>query len=383
MCAIEILYGPRRSGDRGFALPVTMFALVVIGVLIAGFFFAAWQEMKLGLNSRTSVRAMGAAEAGLNTTVANWQTRPWNSLAVGDSSAFSGTLAAGAGSYAGYVRRLNLQLFLIRVTGSDPQTSTQRTLAGLTRLKLIAMHFSAALTVRGTTTVGGSALLDGRDTPVPYWGSACPTTGLDTLPGLSIPTTAGSSINLSNINGDPKVVQDPTINDSTFFKYGDLDWNELVAMATKVYPAGDVGPLNGVGPVGTATTCTTSTMNNWGDPYHSAGTAGCWNYFPIIYVNGNLKMTGGYGQGILLVTGDMEVAGGAEFYGPAIIRGHLKSTGTGGHFYGGVMAANVDMESNTILGNSLINYSSCALTNALRSSSPGQLLRERSWLEVF
>jgi len=328
------------------------------------------------------VRAMGAAEAGLNTAAANWQTGTWNSLAVGDSSAISGTLDSSAGSYAGYVRRLNLQSFLIRVTGSDPQTSTQRTLARFARLKLIQMHFGAALTVRGATTIGGSSLLDGRDTRPSRW-TECPTTGLDTLPGLSIPTTSGSSINLGNINGDPKVLQDPTINDSTFFRYGDLDWNELVAMATKVYPAGDVGPLNHVQPTGSATECTTSVLNNWGDPHRSAAIRGCWNYLPIIYVNGNLKMTGGYGQGILLVTGDMEVAGGAEFYGPAIIRGHLKSTGTGGHFFGGVMAANVDMESNTVLGNSLINYSSCALANALRDSSPGQVMRERSWVEVF
>jgi hypothetical protein len=383
MRATEIPPRPLRRGDRGFALAVAIFALVIIAALIVGIFFAANQEMKLGLNSRTSVRAFGASEAGLNATVANWQTGTWNALTVGDSAAIPpGTLASGGGSYAGWVRRLNTQLFLIRSTGTDPQNSAQRTLAGFVRLQLIDMNFRAALTVRGATTVGGSALLDGRDTPPSTW-TECPTTGLDTLPGLSIPTTSGSSINLGNINGDPQVVQDPTINDSTFFKYGDLDWNELVAMATKVYPAGDVGPLNQLAPVGSTTTCTTSATENWGDPHRGAATRGCWNYFPIIYVNGNLKMTGGYGQGILLVTGDVEVAGGTEFYGPAIIRGHLKSTGTGGHFLGGVMAANVDMESNTVLGNSLINYSSCALATALRGSSPGRLMRERSWVEVF
>ena len=383
MCANEIPPRPRRRGDRGFALAIAIFALVIIAALIVGIFFAANQEMRLGMNSRTSVRALGASEAGLNATVANWQTGTWNALAVGDSAALTpGILASNGGSYAGWVRRLNTQLFLIKSTGTDPQNSAQRTLAGFVRLQMIDMNFRAALTVRGSTTVGGSALLDGRDTPPAAW-TECPTTGLDTLPGLSIPTTSGSSIDLGNINGDPKVVQDATINDSTFFKYGDLDWDELVAMATMVFPAGDVGPLNQVGPVGTTTACTTSNMSNWGDPHRSASTRGCWNYFPIIYVNGNLKMTGGFGQGILLVTGDMEIAGGAEFYGPAIIRGHLKSTGTGGLFLGGVMAANVDMESNTVLGNSLINYSSCALATALRGSSPGRMFRERSWAEVF
>lgn len=382
MPVTEIPSRPRRRGDRGFALAVSIFALVIISALIVGVFFAARQEMRLGINSRTSVRALGAAEAGLNTNVANWQTGTWNAMADGDSAKIdSVTLASNGGSYSGWVRRLNAELFLIRTTGTDPQKSAQRTLAGFMRLELIQMGFSAALTVRGATSVGGSALLDGRDGPPTGWG--CPTTGLDTLPGIVVPTTSGTSIGLGNVIGDPPIATDPTINDSTFFKYGDLDWNELVAMATKVYPAGDVGPLNSIGPVGTATTCSTGTLNNWGDPFRAAGTKGCWNYLPIIYVNGNLKLTGGYGQGILLVTGDMEVAGGAEFYGPVIVRGHLKSTGTGGHFNGGVMAANVDLESNTVLGNSLIRYSSCALATALRASSPGRLVRERSWAEVF
>lgn len=381
MHATEMATRPRRRGDRGFALAISVFAMVIIAALIVGIVFSAGQELKLGLNSRTSVRAFGAAEAGLNTTVANWQTS-WNALAVGDSAAISGTLSSGGGSYAGYVRRLNSQLFLLRSTGTDPRNSAQRTLAGFARLQLIQINFHAALTVRGYTTVGGSSLLDGRDTPPTGW-NACPTTGLDTLPGLSIPTTSGSNINLGNINGDPPVVTDPTINDSTFFKYGDLDWNDLTAMATKVYPTGDVGPLSDIAPVGTATTCNTGIMDNWGDPHHATGFRGCWNYFPIIYVNGNLKITGGYGQGILLVSGDMEVAGGAEFFGPVIVRGSLKSTGTGGHFNGGVMAANVEMESNTVLGNSLISYSSCALATALSASSPGRLIRERSWVEVF
>jgi hypothetical protein len=372
---------PHRD-QRGFALAVSIFALVIIGALIVGIFFAARQEMKLGLNSRSSVRTLAAAEAGLNTTVAGWQTGTWNALAVGDSAPISGTLPAQSGSYTGWVRRLNSQLFLIRTTGTDAPASARRSVAGFVRLQLIEMNFDAALTVRGNTSVGGSSLLDGRDTPPAAWGE-CPTTGLDTLPGIAIPTTSGSSIRAGNVVGDPPILQDPTINDSTFFQFGDLNWNQLAAMATKIYPTGNVGPLNGLGAVGTTTTCNTATLDNWGDPNRNAATRGCWNYFPIIYVNGDLKVTGGTGQGILLVSGDMEISGGAEFYGPAIIRGHLKSTGTGGHFNGGVLAANVDMESNTVLGNTLIRYSSCAVATALRGSSPGRLLRERSWAEVF
>jgi len=384
MPATDIPSRPRRRGDRGFALAISIFALVIIAALIVGAFFAARQEMKLGLNSRTSVRALGAAEAGLNTTVANWQTGTWNAMAVGDSVAFSGTLPSNGGSYSGQVRRLNTQLFLIRSTGTDPQALVQRTLAAFTRLQLIEMAFPGALTVRGTTSLGGTAELDGRDARPPGW-TECPTTGLDTVPGAVVPPASFDSSGSSSVFGDPPVRQDATLNDSTFFKYGNLNWNSLTAMATKVYST-SVGPLNSLGPVGTATTCSTGTMNNWGDPLRSAGTKGCWNYFPIIYVNGNITVNGDLGQGILLVAGDMIVQGSFQFYGPVIVRGHLKITGGGNtesHFIGGVMAADVDVESSTISGHSVIQYSSCALATALRGSSLGRLIRERSWVEVF
>ena len=379
MPARKIPSRPRRRGDRGFALAVSIFALVIISALIVGVFFAARQEMRLGINSRTSVRALGAAEAGLNTSVANWQMGVWNAMVVGDSARIDTvTLASNGGSYFGWVRRLNDQLFLIRTTGTDPQRTVQRTLAGFMRLEIIQMGFNAALTVRGNTSVGGSALLDGRDTPPTGWG--CPTTGLDTLPGLTMPTTVGSSIDTSHVLGDPPVVTNPSINDSTFFKYGDLDWNELVAMATITGTASSNVHPN---PAGTGTTCTTTNVLNWGDPGKPPAVAGCRNYFPIIHWAGNLNVAQGVGQGILLVDGDIEVSGNFQFFGPVIARGHLKSTGTGNRIYGGVMAADVDLESNTVLGNAVISYSSCALTTALRASSPGRLIRERSWAEVF
>ena len=40
-------------------------------------------------------------------------------------------------------------------------------------------------------------------------------------------------------------------------------------------------------------------MDNWGDPATPTGV--CFGYFPIIYAPGNLRISGGYGQGILLV----------------------------------------------------------------------------------
>ena len=62
--------------------------------------------------------------------------------------------------------------------------------------------------------------------------------------------------------------------------------------------------------------------------------------------------------------------GGFRFYGLIIVRGELRTAGTGGHFNGTVLAANVavggEMTSqNTVSGNATFRYSSCALMSAL------------------
>ena len=114
----------------------------------------------------------------------------------------------------------------------------------------------------------------------------------------------------------------------------------------------------------------------------------CENYFPIIYAPGDLKVNGDRGQGILLVNGSLEVAGGFQFYGLVIVRGELKTTGTGGHFNGTVMAANVAVggaltSNNTVSGNATFRYSSCALMSALRGSATPVAIRDRAWVELY
>lgn len=370
--------------ERGFALAGAVFALVIIASLVAGAFFAARQELNIGRSSATYERAFSAAEAGMASAIAVWNTGSLNGLANGSSSTLpTGTLTSG-GTYTSTVTRLNDNLFLIRTTGTDPTGASQRQLASLARLQLIQMNFTAGLTTKGGLKIGGSSFIDGVDAIPSGWG--CPSVH-DTVAGIytrdsSQVTTTGCG-GLSCVRGTPKVLQDATINDSTFFKYGDLDWNELIAMATTVYN-GNVGPLNQLGPTVTGGVCDTGNLNNWGEPWRTAGyVTQCIGYFPIIYVNGNIKITGGRGQGILLVEGDVDVQGGFEFYGPVIARGQLYTQGTGGHFNGGVMAANVDLQQSTVLGNAIITYSSCTITRALQGNASGRLLATRAWADLI
>lgn len=365
--------------ERGFALVGAVFALVIIAALIAGAFFASRQENTVGRNTQTYQRSFGAAEAGMATTVANWQTGTFNGLAVGDSSTASATLPSNGGSYTAIVKRLDNQLFLIRTTGTDPSGKGNRTLATLAKLNLINMTFKASLTTRNSLKIGGSSLIDGRNTDPSGWGCGAVS---DTIPGITTPDS--TSIQRSGCNnwncviGKPDVKNDTSINDSTFFKYGNQTWTDLTAQATVFYSSGSIGPDTTAAGI-----CNQSNQANWGEPLRGAGTyTGCYNYFPIIYINGSAHFTGGRGQGILLVEGDLQVDGGFEFYGPVIVRGHLSTQGTGGHFNGGVMSADVDLGQTNILGNAVLTYSSCAITRAIQGNSNGRLINSRSWAEI-
>jgi hypothetical protein len=374
-----------QHSERGFALAGAVFALVIIASLVAGAFFAARQELNIGRSSATYERAFSAAEAGMANAIAQWNTGSLNGLANGASTTLpTGTLTSG-GTYTSTVTRLNDNLFMIRTTGTDPTGSSQRQLASLARLQIIQMNFNAGLTTKGGLQIGGSSFINGVDDSPSGWG--CPSVN-DTVAGIytrdsTQVTTTGCS-HLSCIAGSPKIQQDPTINDSTFFKYGDLDWNELTAMATTVY-TGNTGPLTQINPSASGGVCDTGNLQNWGEPDRTSGyVTECINYFPIIYVNGNLQIdASGRGQGILLVEGDITVQGGFSFYGPVIARGQLYTTGTGGHFNGGVMAANVDLQQSTVLGNAIISYSSCAITRALMGNSSGRPLATRAWADLI
>ena len=143
--------------------------------------------------------------------------------------------------------------------------------------------------------------------------------------------------------------------------------------------------LNGIQPLIVGGVCQANAIPaNWGEPNHTSPAGACDTYFPIIHVLGDLKVTTGRGQGILLVDGDFTVAGNFAFDGAVIARGGLKMTGTGNKITGAVMAASVSVDDNVSLaGNTSLLYSSCALQAALQSSAyPAQAMR-RGWVDLF
>jgi len=376
-----------RSRKRGFALTVALVAIVIIGALIVGVFFAATQEYRIGRNTVLQARSLTAAEYGLNDIVSTGQwSKAWNNTSVVGKLVTTKAYPPGDGSVdtvrVTYVGNGEFMITSEGRVGTIAGAQARKRLGAIVALNFPNVKLLGALTTRGSTKIGGSSFINGVDDSVQNWN--CPPPG-SSLPGIAIAdstqiTTSGCN-NLSCVAGSPKIQQTPLANnDSTYTQFGSVSFQDLASTAN--IPAS--GTMNGMQPSYTGTTCNTGDHNNWGDPMRTLGaTAYCSNYYPVIYSNGDLSLTGGYGQGMLLVNGDLSVAGGFQFFGIVIVTGHLKTTGTGGHFTGGVLAQNVDLEQNTVLGNAVITYSSCASSYAMKAIASPVLTPGRSWVDLY
>jgi hypothetical protein len=368
------------SNQRGIALPLAIFALVVVGGLVAGAMFVGTQEQRIGRNTLRLQQAFTSAEGVTEALVANWNSGAYNNMVVGTSQSLNGTAPDGNGWYRASIQRLSQMLFLVRTDGFSRDSTSRQRVGVLLKLRPLQIDFNAALKTQGSVKLGGSSFINGQDTPPSEW-TGCPPPGL-TQPGVRLPDPTqveySGCKNQNCIQGDPKVLEDPTINDSSLTTFGELSFDELKQYATKIVtPSGTLK----VEPVTSGGSCTTGVATNWGDP--TTPTSPCYNYFPIIWVEGSANINQNRGQGVLIVNGDLDVQGGFQFYGPVLVKGTINTQGTGGHFNGGVIAANVNLDQSVVLGDAVINYSSCALTRALTASATATTMRERSWVNLY
>ena len=376
-----------RTNERGIALPLVLFVLVILGVIIAGTFYVARLEQKTGDNAIAGTQAAAIAEAGVDSVIANWSTTGYNNMAAGAEVTLpTVTTLAGNTSYTATLRRLNTSIFMVRADGRQNfpggALRGRRQVSRLVRLDLPLIAMNAAITTRTGLTVSGSSDVSGIDSIPNNWNTFCPPAG-PTVPGIRDSSgnvsTSGACAGASCIVGSPQILTDPTVNTNSFTQFGSTNFAQLAARANFTVS----GTINSIAPAisGSPSVCNYSITTNWGAPL--APSSPCGSYFPVIYAPGNVRLTGGAGQGVLLVQGDLDVSGGVEFYGPVIVMGTITSTGTGGHIYGGVMSSNANLGTVLVSGNSVVNYSSCAIARALNGISLPSTLAERSWAQLY
>ena len=377
----------RPPPPDGFALPAAVFALIVLGMLVTGGFYVAHEEARGGPVAHHGSRALYVAERGLADVVSQAGVASLVALPLLGDTTYSGTVPDGAWRVT--VTRTNPRTFFLDGTGRsvDGEVETRRRIGLIAKLAGPSIDLPAALTTQGTLEVGSGSTIVGRDTIPPAWTAHCDPSLAHDRPGVLINEsearpTPGTDIDLS---GEPALVADPGLDVEGLLDFHGMDWDDLVELASVEIPGG--GTVTGTGPdstrVGGSYRCRPG-PRNWGDP-HSPGSS-CYHHFPIIRAAGDLDIaSSGSGQGVLLVEGDLTVRGGFEFYGPVIVRGTLSTAGTGGRFIGGVIAANVDLNTSTVLGHARIQYSGCAVTRAVLTNSELSRIRpltDRSWVDL-
>jgi hypothetical protein len=377
-----------QNEQRGFALPVAVFALVVVGVITTGGFFMARQEGRIGVANENTSLALYLTEQGLVDVMGNWPSTLFGALPVWGDTTFTRDYA-DIGSVTTRITRMTNFLYFVdadgTVTRGGPLRSGASRRIGVTvRLTAAAITPPAALVTRGPTDLRGTAEVHGEDEVPTGWGGVC-TGPLVDKPGIiSDDASQVATRGQAEITGSPAVTEDPSIADSTFNQFGELTWDDLTDMADITLSG---GTINNTAPDSTAAgECRTGQAfpGNWGNPENPG--ASCFDWYPIIHITSSANIqSGGVGQGILLVDGDLDLRGSFAFYGIVITQGQFGTQGSGNRVFGGVMAGNADFDSQSLVGGSVVTNSTCAVSRAVLNSPALTRVRplvSRSWVDL-
>jgi hypothetical protein len=381
---------------------IALGALVIIGVLVAASSYITLQETRFGQNQLVESRSFAAAEYGINKIQSDWDKTP--NLAMANGTSFDTLYVLNARDTA-RVRytRLNNETFWLVSEGRSFVGTTQYTnrvavkrVGAMLRLRIPSIKAKGAITVDGNINIKSAANVHGENALPAGWG------GCDaSQPGLAAvvapvaspePVTIAKSSNVTSDAGEglAAVLHDPdAANAATYVSFGDENWTTLTTMANVIVNAGEVPDP---APTEAGGACTKSNRNNWGEPWRPPALTvktTCYNYFPIIWVRGDLEVHGGRGQGILLVEGDVKINGGFEFYGMIIAKGNIEQGTGGAHLFGSLMTGNNATVgggggiTEELIGNIRIDYSQCSVEHAMRGSAQVVQAKERAWAELY
>jgi hypothetical protein len=245
------------------------------------------------------------------------------------------------------------------------------------------MGFDSSIKTQGRLRILGTSegvKISGMDSVPDIWPGVCPGIPED-MPGLRIKEDDELQITGHPIiEGDPPVLEDPSITIDDFTQFGGVSYAELALAADKQLPPSEV--VTSIEPQLSGGACDESAPTNWGDPLNPDGP--CFDYLPIIHVAGDLKLSGnGYGQGILLIDGNLEVTGTFDFYGVVVALGQADFKGTT-TIQGGLLVRNgVSAGDEAYLrGGTTLQYSSCSASRAIAHAVVAHPLDGRHWFEV-
>lgn len=374
---------------RGVALLLVLLTMLVTAALAAGVLIATSTHARASGESQRASRAAQAAERGVVATAAAWPAESSLTMTVGATSLPSVTSYPDSTVSSAWVTRLSRGSFWVTGVGRLPYTGAlpiERRIGVLHVLHMPEPRLTAAISVRDSFSVIGSARVDGKDTPPPGWGGLCSPSG-PPVAGVAAPDTSrvcdgpcGTGAGSRLVGVPPKLADSAMALPGTLAQFGPVTWTSLTAHATYVLSGGSsVTPGPRLTPAPGTPQCDSAASHNWGDP---ARATPCANRFVIIHAQGDVIIDGGVGQGILLSDGDVELRNGAQFFGLIVARDDVVATTGSNRIWGAVIAgdsrtANGDLS--VIAGTTVVTYSSCAVEVAGLGTAPLRREARRAW----
>ncbi|MEJ2502755.1 MAG: hypothetical protein P8177_05465 [Gemmatimonadota bacterium] len=369
---------PRPSTHNdGFALPATLLAVVVIGALVTGGLLSAMQADRASANVRIGNLAFLAAERGLEDMM-GLKGRVYLEDSVGVAGAAVDTVGPVAvtvegvsAQYTLYVRRLNQLLYMVESEGeilaAGRYAGSQRRLSEFVRAGYTYFEKDRAVTTHVPLRLRGQSGVRGMDSIPSDW-TGCVNTGERT--GVVAKDSTALDIKgggLGGLYGNPPSKEDASLDSLDFIQYGDMLLEDLARYPDISLPP---GTYTGMASNDAGGVCDKSDNLNWGAPADTA--SACHYYWPIIHTTGDLHLSSGYGQGILIVEGDMVVTGNFEFTGLVFVYGSMRTSGTGNKMVGSVSILGASVNETEIgttgAGSTNIQLSTCAIERAHRYS---------------
>jgi hypothetical protein len=374
------MQGTRRAG---FALPIAIFALVLLSALVAGALFVATEELRSGRTDSADQRALAAAESALDSAVLVWNALRNTGDSVGtrisESSESPVPNVAMSVSGVRVQRRGVLLSATASVVGDGRTVPVRHTVAASLRLVGARVVARGALVTPGAVVIDGG-VVDGRDVEsVPDATRVCG----EQQPGSGIITADVARITCVDCASgyDPRVLGFPAVDSSALTDVSTVDLGDetaasLASRATIDLPAGTYAPRPSVASGG----CALGDASSWGDP---SGASVCAEFYPIVHVRGDATLAAGaVGQGILLVDGVLRVEANARFAG-IVVASSVVVDGAGASLIGVVFALGSGGSGpSRVVNGGVVRYASCAVLRAQLGSA--RLVRTvgRSWVEL-
>lgn len=377
---------PRPRDLDGFALPVALMAIMVIGALVTGGFYASSHDGRTRAGTDLSDQAFHVAEYGLESALGTWRNADLTALSVGETRTYPAEPVSSGGdpvgSYTLRARSIGPTMFLVSSEGTvtaGSQTAS-RVVGSIVRTVTPVMPATTALAIHGGLSIGEGSQVRGDDSG----GPGCAVG--DAVAGVTaFDSTRVDERSRDRVSGSPPVVVDAALDRAALIDFGAMTVTDLMAHATRVYDAG--ASASGMAPATTTDisgheVCDVSVKSNWGAPNDPA--SACHAELPIIHAKGDLEVGRGTGQGILMVEGDLVVSGPFTFYGVVIVLGGLRTTGPGNLLEGSVIvrgSGQLDAGPSTLDG-SRIQYSACRTRRAFDGALRPRPLAARAWMDL-